>query len=63
MLESEAKTKLCPFTLGIHSIASKCIGSACMGWAEHTKYILGTSDEPGHEARLDSPQGDCGMKS
>ncbi len=64
MLETEAKTKMCPVmtdgTFGTNGPVS-CQGSACMAWEEWTKPVrdnVGTIT--GHQPKK-PPQGHCGM--
>ena len=75
MLETDAKTKLCPFKLGnlqLHEDDESdrlCEGSACMGWDQWTDPVYETDKEgrrsiPSKFIRHDPkepPQGHCGM--
>ncbi len=65
MLESEAKTKICPFTIANRIAATPCIGSACMGWKMRKEFVR--MDDNGVPLKawvlLDPPEGDCGMRT
>ena len=52
MLETEAKTKFCPFNVGGEpGAAGRCVGSRCMAWM---KVFL-------NDKAKDPPEGHCGM--
>lgn len=73
MLESDAKTKMCPFKMmGSWMPGSRdselgmwCEGSACMAWEEWREVVRDKDGKPFYPstyAPKDPPEGDCGMK-
>lgn len=65
MLESEAKTKLCPFTSGASSIGGshyKCEGSKCMAWQALAAFTNIDEDGKAHShGAKEPPEGACGL--
>lgn len=67
MLESNAKTKFCPFKMNaaFSREAAVCSGPKCMGWDEWVTPALdetGKRQNPTSYVPHDPPQGSCGMK-
>lgn len=69
MLESEAKTKICPIMTRVFNENPghiNCCGSECVMWDQHHEVDLDNppkvaGDPYGYKPK-DPPEGDCGMK-
>ena len=60
MIEKEAKSKLCPFKMGLVGVPMNergCDGSGCMGWDVHVNVQV-----DGKWVSVKEPSGECGMK-
>ncbi len=63
MLESDAKTKLCPFKMNREAMHGSfaCDGPACMAWEEWTEPIRDERHIITGSKAKEPPQGHCGM--
>ena len=69
MLETDAKTKLCPFKMAssLPGAPMHCSGSECMAWEQWTDPVWDDGGSEGIVRKItrhkpkDPPQGHCGM--